>query len=432
MAADPFEAREGYVRDIRRQHQSCLAAIRDEEYPMMLTETTAWTAGGANRGRSGSMDAGAPQAHRQAHRLAGVHFSSSFDISVVPEDYEVPNVPLSVPHHRIGTSHRSASLKSHAPLDGKAKAKAFLKERSSSLPRILPPILDADDNADDEEVEAVEQHRPTLEAVREMQKFVCQQASDAGQFLPLPVATKLIRASRPPSGRRASVAHRMLSIAEALAKLHGITFAMRQVSPTLYAELVNKLSVGSLGKMAEAHVDRALISLKESRGDLDETHIRLRLTQLISPASDLPFSVLTHCNAYPSSLLSVAEGSCVLLLPPLDHAALGSPLVDLYHVVLGHFRQGGLAHREVFARFVTHYFERFRASCELLRVRPPNVTPAQFATHFKDAFEAGLLLADISVGDRQQSNCSAPTEACLSAMCAATIVCTAATDASAA
>ena len=77
----------------------------------------------------------------------------------------------------------------------------FLRKRSSSLPRILPPILDRD--LDDEESQelydgmheagggrlaAFKQMDQTSNLiVREMQKFVCRFATEVSQVLPLPL-----------------------------------------------------------------------------------------------------------------------------------------------------------------------------------------------------------------------------------------------------
>lgn len=228
-------SKEGYVRDLRRQHQMSLSSIKDEEYPYMLTEhskgggsngsgqpaaAAAAVAGtghpspqqqqqqqqlspklrsrllGGNRVRSGSMDLGKfPSRARPCLGMMGARpsnfaFSSSVDISVVPEDEVADTVPTVVtpagppgaavplsgppsssssstptrtpspllassPSSSAGSAPSSHSQrvpkfhpggpKMQAALEGKTKA--FLRQRSSSLPRILPPILDSEDSA---------------------------------------------------------------------------------------------------------------------------------------------------------------------------------------------------------------------------------------------------------------------------------------------
>ena len=121
---------------------------------------------------------------------------SSQDISIVPEDLEMP------PNQPNSKFTAAQVIGNHEP----NVAMAFLRKRSSSLPRILPPILDRDcfdeeDNVleDDDVLEdahsevgsrlsAFKQMDQTSNLiVREMQKFVCRIASDVSQVLPLPL-----------------------------------------------------------------------------------------------------------------------------------------------------------------------------------------------------------------------------------------------------
>ena len=93
--------------------------------------------------------------------------------------------------------------------------------RSSSLPRILPPILDHDGQEDDESLSNFEDPNYNSEAggrlaalkqmdqtsnliVREMQKFVCRHASDVSQVLPLPLPANSRQQSRIQSGNKSS------------------------------------------------------------------------------------------------------------------------------------------------------------------------------------------------------------------------------------
>lgn len=96
---------------------------------------------------------------------------------------------------------------------------ALFRKRSSSLPRILPPILDHDGQEDDESLTNFEDPKYNSEAggrlaalkqmdqtsnliVREMQKFVCRHASDVSQVLPLPLPANSRQQSRIQSGNK--------------------------------------------------------------------------------------------------------------------------------------------------------------------------------------------------------------------------------------
>ena len=236
---------EGYIKDIRRAQQGPLASIKDEEYPFMVTEQekdrnkkkTATTSAAVNlrlnrQRRTASVDydhkplisAAAtrirPVSASAASKLSSsplrvLNFSSSVDISVVPEDNECPPQPPSgirkrnsvsaVSHHHPPPHHhhQQAAPTSSGPLEtkvGSARSN-FLRQRSSSLPRILPPIFDdlsttcSEDNGslhlneDSAEDNQQQQDRQSNVVVREMQKFVCRQATDVTNLLPLPIPT---------------------------------------------------------------------------------------------------------------------------------------------------------------------------------------------------------------------------------------------------
>ena len=153
----------------------------------------------------------------------------------------------------------------------------LFRKRSSSLPRILPPILDRDqDNEDDDalglfddisevggRLAALKQMDATSNlVVREMQKFVCRFASDVSQVLPLPLpansrqqnrvtaaATTAVKAASAAASRESShVKHdwkHTQVIMASLAKLHAISYAIRQKSPGLFQEIAASLQASS-------------------------------------------------------------------------------------------------------------------------------------------------------------------------------------------
>ena len=81
----------------------------------------------------------------------GSNSSSSLDLStsIVPEDLELPSevcVEVKAPEREANLVLTSSSIISMGNMP-------FLRKRSSSLPRILPPILDRDNLDDDEEAQ---------------------------------------------------------------------------------------------------------------------------------------------------------------------------------------------------------------------------------------------------------------------------------------
>lgn len=305
---DNINSKEGYVKDLRKQHQAQQVGQRDEAYPFMMTER--------RRGRVGSLNLDqqktaatsrplscSPPAFAQYHhsaakrtrtmsldeeselkitasvrpsvrskRLASVPLlrgmrnktsgTSSVDLStsIVPEDFEL-------------TVDNEAVSPSIDPASSVITTSDLFRKRSSSLPRILPPILDRDDAGlghdeddalgvfdDNNEVgsrlSAIKQMEQTSNLiVREMQKFVCRHASDVSQVLPLPlpanarqsssssVVTSSSSSSTPQLHRKSSKLdwkHTRI-LMQNLAKLHAISYAIRDKSPGLFQEIAESL-----------------------------------------------------------------------------------------------------------------------------------------------------------------------------------------------
>ena len=254
-AAGPFDAREGYIRDIRQQ--SSLASIRDEEYPFMATDADsgavvvpAAVASSSRcvnfvrlflhdlnrlpfktllaQTRSGPRAADEPggggAAPGRCRRLVRLGQQGGLVVAQVAASTVRPAALLLVRRHlRRAGRHRgrlrllradkgrepraAGGQGKNAPIAVEASkrppsllqigvGKAFLRQRSSSLPRILPPILDGDDStagaedsSDPSSLQQLQQDRQSNVVVREMQKFVCRQATDVSHLLPLPLPT---------------------------------------------------------------------------------------------------------------------------------------------------------------------------------------------------------------------------------------------------
>ena len=204
-----------------------------------------------------------PTSLRSRSKRLGSVPSRGLDLStsIVPEDleYQHPQQPQS-----IGSSLTSESV---------MESSLLFRKRSSSLPRILPPILDRDqDNEEDDalglfddisevggRLAALKQMDATSNlVVREMQKFVCRFASDVSQVLPLPlpansrqqnrVTATTVKAASAASRESSHVKHdwkHTQVIMASLAKLHAISYAIRQKSPGLFQEIAASLQASS-------------------------------------------------------------------------------------------------------------------------------------------------------------------------------------------
>ena len=193
---------------------------------------------------------------------------SSVDLStsVVPEDFELPVEEAVSPH-------LEANCVVNVPLS--ESTSALFRKRSSSLPRILPPILDQDGVEDDSDISgfssstgsaagengtgngkrenlftsvstnrinALKQMDQTSNLiVREMQKFVCRHASDVSQVLPLPLPANSRQQNRIQFGNK-SVNKKSSKLdwkhtrvlMQSLAKFHAISYAISEKSPGLF------------------------------------------------------------------------------------------------------------------------------------------------------------------------------------------------------
>ena len=198
-------------------------------------------------------------------RLSSVNgcSTSSLDvINVVPEDneLEVTVVSSTSSHLKSAPPTTRASpepqrLAGHTP--------EYLRKRSSSLPRILPPIID-DDSEVEEDLEfgqellnnsgnrsnkaAADLHTSNIIA-REMQKFVCRHASDVSQVLPLPLPTsfrqsRLLNSSCDQQQQQQLMldAQHVKLLLSSLAKIHAVSYAIKCKTPRLFDEINGSLA----------------------------------------------------------------------------------------------------------------------------------------------------------------------------------------------
>ncbi|CAB4063497.1 unnamed protein product [Lepeophtheirus salmonis] len=199
----------------------------------------------------------------------------SMDVTsfAVPEDFELTQSSYSVFTSLTSTSTSSLSQDNpsiHRSVEDHRPLLSSLRQRSSSLPRILPPIFD-----DESEKVNLSTHRKSIAGsllnhtsmtmgmatapgntkyaststlVREMQKFVCRQADDVSHLLPLPLPTKyslIIKEEDEESivedsSDFLSPLQTQFALIN-LAKVHAASLAMKRIAPQLFEDVIKTL-----------------------------------------------------------------------------------------------------------------------------------------------------------------------------------------------
>lgn len=427
------------------------------------------------RNRSGSMDLGKlmPKSAgssklRHHHHLSGaaggspssssgssasarssfLAYSSSIDITV-PEENEIPSTTTILPLSDSTASAAAATATPHSPasasstptrhgplsrysptrianLEAKASGaggggggKAFLRQRSSSLPRILPPILDADDAHHEESGVAaggapnsnsqLQQQQQQLDrqsnvVVREMQKFVCRQATDVSELLPLPIPTNSRQGkshkleSAAASSNKSSNLHSLL-LAKTLAKIHGIFWAIKQTSPNLYSEFLTTLVIHD-----KPGIPADMLEPIYSQLGLDspgQEKLARELNYLSSHLS-LPISIIVHSDLDLSRVVFRYQEDHLpvsLMLPGLNQSIVGSPLLDLYcHAYEKLIICQDPSFKSLLPEFLQNYQKSFDLTCKSLRLASSSGGSCQsleaISEDFARFFRAGMILVD--------------------------------------
>ena len=310
--------------------------------------------------------------------------------SIVPEDLELPVEEPAAPQTEANLVMSPNALSSSAASGNHSMP--FLRKRSSSLPRILPPILDRDAEETDEaqnlydgmleatggagRLAAYKQMDQTSNLiVREMQKFVCRFATEVSQVLPLPLPAnsrqqRIGGCKMVASKKKLDWKHTQILV-QNLAKFHAIGFAIRKKSPTLFQEIASSLeSIG--GRPADNLENRgALVKILETytplleEGCYDEiiSNVRSQASELFARVCCPLFPVIVHGHV--KNLMFRYQDSEVVgvKLPSLRFSCIGSPLVDIYAAIFyasGHLndttsRRGHLqTYRAAFVEVAQH------------------------------------------------------------------------------
>jgi len=471
---DNINCKEGYVKDLRKQHQAQQVGQRDEAYPFMMSERrrgrisslgttpticetrptnntrplscspphhSSFTHHAAKRTRTMSLDEeahgrrSAPPGSARSKRLGSVpllnkytrHKSSSnggssidLSTSIVPEDFELPNEAVS--------PHLEANM-INMPLN--ETTSALFRKRSSSLPRILPPILDHDGNEDDEALNssfedpnynseaggrlaALKQMDQTSNLiVREMQKFVCRHASDVSQVLPLPLPANSRQQSRINSaGNKSAVQGKKSSkldwkhtrvLMQSLAKLHAISQAIRDKSPGLFQEITSSLQPSGIKRQVDLDNKGVLVKILETHTPLFEEgcyediikSVRSQASELYAIHTCPLFPVIVHGNVRNLVFKYNNKDEVVgVNLPSLRFASIGSPLLDIYGAV--HSAKSGLHETSTALRgHLQTYHASFTEVANYLRLNLADFSLANLEAAFKKYELTGMIISSV-------------------------------------
>lgn len=238
-----------------------------------------------------------------------------------------------------------------------------------------------------------------------MQKFVCRQATDVSDLLPLPIPSN----SRQEKNLRAT-GQRGLSaedgderraqtklVMATLGKVHAIVFAIKQTSPALYSEFLSTLNLkGEGGGVSKGSVDRLKKQLLDASFQMDEAKVARQACSLTSHSA-LPFALITHGWARADGLtfkLDERGGSggraVSVKLPGLTRCRVGSPLLDVVSFLLS-LRPADVGH-QLLPQLLLEYHDSFGAACKFLRVSTANVSRRQLAEDLRDYLMAGAIV----------------------------------------
>lgn len=355
-------------------------------------------------------------------RLSSVNgcSTSSLDvINVVPEDNELEVTVVSTCSSSHLKSAPPTTRASPEPQRLAGHTPEYLRKRSSSLPRILPPIID-DDSEVEEDLEFGQEllnnsgnrsnhadlHTSNIIA-REMQKFVCRHASDVSQVLPLPLPTsfrqsRLLNSSGEQQQLLLDTQHVKLLLSS-LAKIHAVSYAIKCKTPRLFDEINGSLAAPGAPAAAVQHgswEDAAAAVLSQAAAP---THVRESLVRQVRDLTNcfgaVPFSVLVHGDvARGPSFRYNGGGSDVpvaVSLPGLasGHAMVASPLVDIYGVLYGCSSDGGVVSPTTNKEgLLFAYHSSFIEVCNLMRVQCPDFSRERLEADLERFDVAGLVL----------------------------------------
>ncbi len=139
-----------------------------------------------------------------------------------------------------------------------------------------------------------------------MQKFVCRQATDVSQLLPIPIPSNSRQEKNMKQMRGLAATEnkdlrreQCMKVMATLGKVHGIMFAVKQTAAPLYSEFLSTLGLsdggGNKKSVSDAIPEAAAEVAAEIEG-VDEARLKRQMTCLSSPHSALPFSIVNHGN----------------------------------------------------------------------------------------------------------------------------------------
>ena len=434
-----INSKEGYVKDLRKQHQAQQVGQRDEAYPFMMTEKKRVRHGSLNinlesprrplscsppgglflgkRTRAMSLDeeneAVASIVRSSRPKRSSVPTLRSFkkggssaDLAtcVVPEDFEF--------HMEEKVSPKIETL---GPLENPSAS--LFRKRSSSLPRILPPICDHDEEDTDDILEENDTFGGRLAVfkqmdqtsnliVREMQKFVCKNAADVSQMLPLPIPTNARQQNRLNPGKpflKNDYKHTQI-VLQNLAKVHAIGYAISEKNPQLFLEIANSLESSSCKRRVELDNRPALIKILEVTPLTNhEINYEEIISTIKSQANELYsnhlcplFPVIVHGHLKHMTFKYNQDSEVIgVKLSSLRYSLIGSPLLDIYATISNGQQIEVQEH-------LTIYLDAFLKHIKNLKITVKDLSLDTLMTSFKKYELTGMIITSLKKTQQPQ------------------------------
>lgn len=258
--------------------------------------------------------------------------------------------------------------------------------------------------------------------VREMQKFVCKNALDVSQVLPLPIPVNTRQENRLSSGSDFSSspkdeltldAKHSQILMQNLAKIHAIGYAISQKNPNLFQEIAASLEKSSalLQRKLELLNNRpALIQILEASTplinfgqDYDQIidTVKTQATELYSLHLCPLFPVITHGHLKKLTFKYKAGSSEVsgVKFSSLRHSLVASPLLDIYAAIF-------LSHQKEVEVQLKTYLGAMQSYASNLKVSipPGNLNFDQVLRQFKKYELTGMILTSLLLHHRESKS----------------------------
>ena len=235
--------------------------------------------------------------------------------------------------------------------------------------------------------------------VREMQKFVCKNAKDVSQVLPLPIPANTRQENRLSAGSLTSNksldAQHTKILMQNLAKIHAIGYAISERNPSLFQEIATSLETSSLLKRKLDLNNRpALIKILEASTPLIQDHdqtidtVKTQATELYSLHLCPLFPVITHGNLKNLTFKYNPKAEVTgVKFSSLKHSLVACPLLDIYGAIFQSHQKEVEVHLKTYMNALHNYAANLKVSI--------NLNFDQIMSEFKKYELTGMILTSL-------------------------------------